>query len=174
MNRYDGFARHAFLGEIEHQASLGIMAAKRLPTSSASDIEPLAVWSAIQSLLIAAGNVSKILWPVGEKSAPRGEMLRQLLQVAHDSPLADRRFRNHFEHYDERLEAWLANRKSAVYTDQFIGSFASVPEGFASSVHRAYDVDTQTVSFRGEAIQLRPLVLALGELVLKTQRTTFV
>lgn len=36
----------------------------------------------------------------------RGERLRKMLKVK-NSILSDRKFRNHFEHYDERIEEWL-------------------------------------------------------------------
>ena len=60
----------------------------------------LRVWSAIQSLLVAVANISKILW---SGSAKRGKDLRTILEISDGSELHQRALRNHFEHYDERL-----------------------------------------------------------------------
>lgn len=69
------------------------------------DFDRVETWCSIQTILVAAGNVSKILWP-NEKYKVRGEKLRQLLNVEKDNPLSNRKFRNHFEHYDERIEEY--------------------------------------------------------------------
>jgi hypothetical protein len=162
----DAFAKHAFLGEIDYQAQLAAFAAERLPTRE-DDFDSVDVWCAIQSILAAAGNVSKILWPVRSVREPRGVILRRLLDVANDNALADRSFRNTFEHYDERLEDWLAGRESAGYIDQLIGSSAGFPKDFSPNVHRAFDLDTMTLSYRGESVSLRTILAALDELRLK-------
>jgi hypothetical protein len=71
-------------------------------------------WYSVQSLLMAAANVSKLLWPTyrrGENLIPcRGEELRKSLAISDEhSPLSDRTLRNHFEHFDARLEHWPAS-----------------------------------------------------------------
>jgi len=53
-------------------------------------------WYSIQSILVAAGNVSKILWP-SQKYKIRGQKLRELLGVENNNPLSSRKFRNHFD-----------------------------------------------------------------------------
>lgn len=95
-----GFTKHAFLCEIDFQSRIALRAADRL-TEIGHGLDKIDIWSAIQSLLIAAGNVSKILWPSKEASALRGSILRELLDVENNNPLYDRKFRNLFEHYDE-------------------------------------------------------------------------
>jgi len=99
-------AEMVFIGEIVLQSKIAELAAKRLSASKES-FDQIEVWSSIQSILVAAGNVSKILWPQKEKYAGRGERLRELLKVSEDNILFDRKFRNHFEHYDERIEDWV-------------------------------------------------------------------
>jgi hypothetical protein len=64
------------------------------------------VWSEIQSILVAAGNASKLLWGSSRGKEEERELLREAAGVADDSPLKSRKIRNAFEHIDERLEDW--------------------------------------------------------------------
>src|SRR5690348_1175775 len=109
-----------FLSEIEWQCQFAERAAEQLQ-AGAQRSDTIGTWAAVQAILTAAGNVSKILWPPRRESAARGEMLRALLGVGDNNALSDRTFRNHFEHYDERIEDWLTSRSSSTYTDQIIG-----------------------------------------------------
>ena len=163
----DSFARHALLGEIEHQALLADRAAVRLPHTG-QQFDSLDVWGAIHSILAAAANVSKILWPVPLSKA-QGSAIRELLCVRDDNALKNRSLRNAFEHYDERLEDWHANRASAASTDQLIGSATGFPAGFSARVHRAFDTDTWTLRCLGESLDLRVVLAALRELYLKSR-----
>lgn len=151
-----------FLGELLYQSQFAAKAAARL--SPDAPHEPLEIWSAVQSLLIAAGNVSKILWPVRSQSAQRGALLRTLLAIDGNSVLSDRTLRNHCEHYDERIEDWFSSPQSAVYEDQAIGT---LPRGLLDrpqNAHRHYDPRTQVLTFRGESRNLAVLVRALDDL----------
>ncbi len=78
-NQRQAFAKHLFLSEIEYQSQFAAKAAERLVSSDQRD--PIEIWSAVQSILIASANVSKILWPSRERFAPRGAMLRALLDI---------------------------------------------------------------------------------------------
>src|SRR2546426_2474151 len=84
-NQRQAFAKHLFLGEIEYQSRFAAKAAERLVTCDQRD--PIEIWSAVQSILIASANVSKILWPSRERFAPRGAMLRALRSEEHTSEL---------------------------------------------------------------------------------------
>jgi len=156
-------AELVFIGEIVNQAKFAERAAKRLRTTT-PDFDPVEVWGAIQSILIAAGNVSKILWPPRKTSAARGEMLRKLLDVDDRNPLSDRNFRNHFEHYDERIEDWFEQNGSAVYIDSRIDPFDSVWGRNPANLHRGYDPLTKTLTFRGESTDLAAILSALEEI----------
>jgi hypothetical protein len=156
-------AELVFVGEIVNQAKFAERAAERLK-ATADDIDPVEVWGAIQSILIAAGNVSKILWPPRKTSAERGEMLRELLDVDDRNPLSDRHFRNHFEHYDERIEDWFAESGSAVCIDSRIDPFDSPWGRNPANFHRGYNPLTKTLTFRGESTDLAAILSALQEI----------
>jgi hypothetical protein len=166
MTREDqskAFVTHIFLGEIEYQCQLAARATEQLQACSKPS-DPIGIWSAIQVILTAAGNVSKILWPPRRKYGPRGVALRALLDIDKSNALSRRTFRDHFEHYDERIEDWLTSGRSATYTDQIIGPPPGFLRQFPQNAHRGYDPSTQTLSFRGESMNLGSILEALTEI----------
>lgn len=156
-------AELVFIGEIVKQAKIAKRASERLEATS-NRFDEIEVWSSIQSILVAAGNVSKILWPSRKSSLARGKTLRTLLNVNDRNLLSDRKFRNHFEHYDERIEDWFENNRSAVYADSTIDPFRSIWGGNIANSHRAYNPLTQTLTFRDESVDLAALLNALDEI----------
>ncbi len=156
-------AELVFIGEIMKQAKIAQRAAERLQATT-DHFDELEVWCSIQSILVAAGNISKILWPSRKASAARGERLRTLLNVDDRNLLSDRKFRNHFEHYDERIEDWFEENRSAVYMDSSIDPFESIWGSNPANLHRAYNPLTQTLAFRGESMDLAALLNVLDEI----------
>jgi len=151
-------AEMAFISEIVIQSKIAEMAADQLTKTS----DPIEVWGSIQLILVAAANVSKILWPV-DKYLSRGKHLRELLGVDDDNMLSKRTFRNHFEHYDDRIEKWFEKSSSAVYIDSEINSFEPTPWSLPRFVHRSYNPSSKMLSFRGESIDVAAVLLALAE-----------
>lgn len=64
-----------------------------------------AVFSSIHSFLSHCANVSKMLTADDGENTPK--TIGDILGVSHDSDIHKRRFRNHLEHYDERLKKWI-------------------------------------------------------------------
>ncbi len=155
-----------FIGEIVLQSKIAELAAKRL-LAIKDNFDQIEVWSSIQSILVAAGNVSKILWPQEKKYAVRGKRLRELLKVDDNNMLSDRRLRNHFEHYDDRIEKWFKGKSSAVYSDLAVDPLKSMRRNFPTNHHRAYDPLTQTLTFRGESFDLAAVLKELKEIRIK-------
>jgi hypothetical protein len=156
-----------FISEIVLQSKIAHRADERL-LATRENFDYIEVWCSIQSILVAAGNVSKILWPQ-KKCEARGEALRRLLKIEfdHNYLLSDRKFRNHFEHYDERIDAWFAENRSAVYTDLVMNPFPSIFGSSFNNYHRAYNSVTQTLTFRGKTIDLAAVLKELDEIRLK-------
>jgi hypothetical protein len=148
-----------FLSEIVLQSKIALRAGERLQAAD-NNLDRVDVWSTIQTILIAAGNISRILWPGNKKYGERGENLRKLLNIESENLLSDRRFRNHFEHYDERVEDWYTNTPSAVYTD-----LAMNPDlygtSYTKSYHRGYNTYNNTLVFRDETLDLAALLNAI-------------
>jgi hypothetical protein len=150
-----------FIGEIVLQSKIAKRAAERLQAAH-NNFDKVEVWCSIQSILVAAGNVSKILWP-NQQHKVRGERLRQILKVEKGNLLSDRKFRNHFEHYDERIEDWFNNQTSAVYTD--LAMNPSLRGTTASRDHRGYNSFNNTLIFRGESLDLGKVLKALEDIL---------
>ena len=146
-----------FLGEIVLQSKIARRAAERLEATQ-NNFDNVEVWCSIQSILVAAGNVSKILWPPEKKYKMRGERLRQMLKVQDDNILSDRKFRNHFEHYDSRIEDWFSKQSQGVYID--LAMNPSFP-GRNLNSHRGYNSFNNTLEFRGEILDLNDILKAL-------------
>jgi len=153
-------AEMAFICEMVTQAKIAERAADQLAKTS----DPIAVWGSIQSILVAAANVSKILWPAKKSYLSRGTHLRELLGVDDSNMLSKRTFRNHFEHYDERIEEWFDKSNSAVYMDSEINPFEPTPWSLPRVVHRSYNPSSQMLSFRNESIDLAAVLAALAEI----------
>ena len=157
-----------FIREVALQSQIALRAADRLPKET-SGLDKLEVWVSIQSILVATANISKILLPQSKDHKSRGDHLRKILAIDDDNVLLDRRFRNHFEHYDERIESWFDPPKSAVYTDLVIDPFMSSRKFFPQFYHRGYNPVDRTVTFRGQHINLNAAILALEELLEKCE-----
>jgi hypothetical protein len=121
------------------------------------------LWYSVQSLLIAAGNISKLLWP-SQFAAQRGEELRTSLGVHDSSPLRPRVFRNHFEHFDERLEQWATSSDRRNFADSNVGPTGMISGLDPADYLRNFDTSKHAVTFRGDSYLLKPVVDALREL----------
>lgn len=159
-------AEMVFISEIVMQSKIAKLAAKRLPATH-DHFDHIEVWCSIQSILMAAANVSKILWPQDKKYAARGALLRSQLNVAENNLLSDRKFRNHFEHYDERIEKWFKKNPSMVYMDLTIDPFKPIWGPNLANKHRAYNPLTKTLAFRGESFDLAAVLNELEEIRIK-------
>ncbi len=158
----EGIKDMVFLGEIVLQSKIATRAAERLE-STQETFDRVEVWCSIQSILVAAANVSKILKPPDKKYKMRGERLRQLLAVNDDNILLDRKFRNNFfEHYDSRVEEWFGKQSQGVYID--LAMNPSLRGGFSGNDHRGYNSFDNSLMFRGERLDLNAVLSALSEL----------
>ena len=116
----------------------------------------IAAFYAIQSLLVAAANLSKALWD-GRNPADRAP-LRARLNVLDTSPLHPRDMRNHYEHFDERLDEWYRSSKSHNYVDVSVSSKAAIHGVDEIDMFRTYDPQTGDLSFWGDKFNINQLV----------------
>ena len=63
-NQMNRLAEMVYIGEIVLQSKIAALAAQRL-VDREERLDWIETWSSIQSILVAAANVSKILWPQG-------------------------------------------------------------------------------------------------------------
>lgn len=115
---------------------------------------PDRMWYSIQALLIAAANLSKLLWGGGGEREVDRRSLRDSLGVTDDSPMRPTSVRNHFEHIDERIATWWAESPNHIFIDSNVGVTirADVPE---ERRFRHFDPATGVVSIWGKDINIR-------------------
>lgn len=123
-------------------------------------------WLAVQSMLAALANISKLLFPPDSKQ--RGIELRQSLGIPDDSFFNSRRMRNNYEHFDERIDTWAKTRKAKHLVDRTIGDHASLQQEFGiDNCLRNYDPDRGILTFCGETFEIALVEPALHDLKLK-------
>jgi hypothetical protein len=121
-------------------------------------------WFAIQGLLGAVGNISRILWPPRSEFRGRGLRLRQRLGITDGSSLALRDCRNYFEHFDERLDAWYQALGSRGFADSNIGPSSDFGGMDTTQYLRNYATNTQTIWFGGDRYDLGPVMSEVDRL----------
>jgi len=125
------------------------------------------IWYTIQNLLVCTANISKILWP--QNNDERGLELRKLLKIDDKSPLASRKLRNHFEHFDERLKDWGQKADLNNFIDRYIGNVKNFKLIDIKNTFRCFDNYRWTVTFQGEEYQLIPIIISLKNLYKETE-----
>lgn len=116
------------------------------------------VWFYIQSFLTSTANVSKLLFGTKEKVSSSRKPLRDLLNVSDDSVIRIRDMRNHFEHFDERIEKWDKTSVRHNFADKLIGP-TNMIYGLEQSDHfRHFDTSNGAIRFNGEEYLIQPIV----------------
>jgi hypothetical protein len=152
----------AFILEIRNQCSYVLLAQQDLETAMKQGGSSR-VWYSIQAALVSAANVSKILWPTKNASA-RGDYLRSLLGVEEAALIASRTFRNHFEHFDERLETWAASSKRQLLFDTNIAPVGMIEGVDPTDWLRNFDPVTRYLIYEGEVFDLPAVFREASEL----------
>lgn len=108
------------------------------------------IWWAAQSFVVAVGNLSKLLW--GEKGslAVQRKPLRDALNVGGVSLLQPTSMRNHFEHFDERIDRWWANSPGHNMIDMSLGPISIGGNVSGVDFFRGFDPDSGNLSFWGD------------------------
>ena len=119
------------------------------------------LWIGCQMFVVGAGNTSKALWGEGRRRnavASAREPLRTSLSVYDSSPLYDLDLRNHFEHYDERIDRWWNESTNHNHLDRLIGPPTSIAGLADIEMFRVLDPSEPTgprVVFWGEPYDLQ-------------------
>ncbi len=103
------------------------------------------IWFAVQAILTASANASKLLWGDSYRDPLTRADLRAALEVGEGSCLEPMQLRNQFEHYDEKIQKWRDKQKGEVYVGRNIGS-APLPD--SEDIFAHLDTSTSTVTFR--------------------------
>ncbi len=117
-------------------------------------------WMYVMTFLALSANVSKLLFPSsqgGKRAINRGKTLGTLLDVNDDSLLKNRELRDHFEHFDERLDAYFQSPRKDMYIDLNIGEISEIKGLDRKEVLRHLDNKNQVVIFLGEEYDIKAL-----------------
>lgn len=157
----NGLQEMSFISEILLQSRIAQLSAERLQTAN-ENLNKDEVWGSIQSILVSTGNISKILWPTYKIHSERGKALRLILKVENNNPLSERKFRNHFEHYDTRIQEWYDDNIGTAYIDLVINP--SLIGSSIGKIDRGYNSFNNTLIFRGEILDLNEILHAVKEI----------
>lgn len=149
-----------FCREIVRQAKFGLIGIAQINEGLRAQQNEI-LWYGVQSALVAGGNVSKLLWPPRARIPGRGEHLRAILRIDEDHFLAPRRFRNHFEHFDERLEAWASESARRNIVDEGVFSPGAIVGVDAGDYLRNYNPSSHSLTFRGDSYGIPELADSL-------------
>lgn len=173
MADIETFVLRVFQREVEKQCRYGVIAFNEIQLSLNKD-DTRGMWFALQNLLIASANLRKLLWgtysssdtqTTKERRERQRRLLRESLGVDDSSPLSAKSiFRNHFEHFDERVEEWAQKSERHNMVDDTIGH----PRHFVglepTDMLRMFDPATWTLHFQGTVYELAPVIHAIAQL----------
>lgn len=116
------------------------------------------VWADLQSVVLAAGNLSRLLWGQSASARASRRPLRESIGVGDESTLRLRGMRNHFEHIDERLDEWWRDSAQHYYADRNIGPRTEMLSGLQDVERfRHFEPDTGTLWFWGDRLELEAI-----------------
>jgi hypothetical protein len=130
-------------------------------------------WFALQAILSASANLSKLLWGSDDPRLTQAKReqreaertaLRASLGVPDDSPLKSRTVRNAFEHFDEKLERRFRDpKKRRGYVGRNIGGRST--DEAAQDRFGHYYPDDAVVAFWDQSVVVSELVEAARNLL---------
>lgn len=121
------------------------------------------LWIGCQMFVVGSGNASKALWGDGRNRQKISEgrlPLRESLNVDDTSPLFSLELRNHFEHYDERIDRWWKNSPRHNHVDRMIGPPSAISGIDDEDRFRVLDPsgpDGPQIVFWGQTFDLQPI-----------------
>lgn len=164
----DTFHLRIFQGHVRDQCQFLIAAAHQLNAGLAEG-DTSHVLFAIQNLLSAGANVSKLLWGSRGKKMEERKQLRESIGIADDSPLREVTMRNNFEHMDERIDRWWAESTSHNFADKIIGPQNAIAGLEPVETFRWFDPAKAEVIFWGERFNVQALVDEAEKILPKLQ-----
>jgi hypothetical protein len=130
-------------------------------------------WFFSQAFLSAVANISKILFPTQGGNQERGLTLRTLLGITDDSLFnsQNRAMRNHYEHFDERLDEWWTTSRIRGHADKNLYPICFLESEFGEeNCFRNFDSKPGILTFMGQHFAIEPVMEQLGRLRVELER----
>jgi len=173
----DDFLLRLYLEQAKDECERAFSAVKALNAALESNGE-LDPFVPAQAIIHHAAAVSKIFWPPGsrdkvarKRAHRRGETLRSELALVRPHAVQARTLRDHFEHFDERLDAWVQQSKNRYIVNQLVGPRTAIGgDAIADTdiIHH-YDPAAKTYAFRGEKFDIQALAAGLDDIFLRIE-----
>jgi hypothetical protein len=149
----DTFVLRILQGEVQFQCRAVLDAGGRLQQAVPTrDVEM--VFVALQGVLVASANLSKLLWGSGGRRDAERIRLRESLAVADDSPLRDPQLRNDFEHFDERVELWFETSTNRNYIGRYVGPYGGIVGPATGDRFQHFDPVTGEATFWDHSVNV--------------------
>jgi hypothetical protein len=146
-----------FEREVERHCRYLLVAAHAMQNAlAAQDVGGF--FMAAQTFVTAGANISKALWGSGGSRTEHRAPLRRSLGVDDNSCLRPTRFRNHLEHYDERLETWWKTSANHNIAEDNIMPAGAIVGIEPSETFRGFDPTTGELTFWGERLSVPTIV----------------
>jgi len=171
----DDFLLRLYLEQAKEECESAFSAIKALNAALSPQAESDPFMPA-QALVHHAAAVSRIFWPPGSKdkilrkrSHRRGEKLRTAIGLVSPHPVQARTLRDHFEHFDERLDDWAERSRNRNIVKRLVGPRTAIGGDAISDsdiIHH-YDPASKVYAFRGEKFDVQNLATGLDDLYAK-------
>ncbi len=161
----------SFQSQIKLQCEFIQICERRLYESLTHN-KSLLVFLEIQNILTATANISKCLWGSGReknKVSHKRIKLQKSLFISNDSLLYDVEMRNHFDHFDDRIDTWWKSSECQNYADLLIGHSDMIKGIAPSDEFRGFDPNTGEIRFNRKKFNLYKLLEEVGRIYLIVQ-----
>lgn len=171
----DEFLQKIYLGQVKQECERCFQAIHAMNAIMNKQFEDDFFQPALD-LIHHAAAVSRIFWPPGgrnkqntKRAQRRGQFLRDLLVIPAGHAVQNRSLRDHFEHFDERLDDWAETSKNRNIVFRFIGSRNAIGGSAIqdSDIIHHFDPQTKVFSFRGEKFDVQALAHGLDDIFKK-------
>jgi hypothetical protein len=117
----------------------------------------------LQNIVVQGAALSRYFWPARKDHKKRGEILRKAFDVTDTSPLKSRDLRNDIEHFDEKLDTYLAGGIVGVILPHYIGPLPAL-SAIPSHLFRAYYTDKAIFEILGKRYDINPITKEIGRI----------
>jgi len=150
------FNTRSAVASIERLSNALEQVSRDTPGGALERLDRSALLNELQNVILQAAALSRYFWPARQGHETRAKQLRDALDVTEDNPLKNRDLRNEIEHFDEKLDAYLAEGITGHIIPEFVGPRPQ-SDGMAAHIFRAYYLDVGLFEMLGKCYELQPL-----------------
>lgn len=150
------FTTRSAVASIQRVSNALEQVSRDTPGDALERLDRSALLNELQNVILQAAALSRYFWPARQGHETRAKQLRDAFDVTEDNPLKNRDLRNEIEHFDEKLDAYLADGIAGYIFPEFVGP---LPESDRVPAHifRAYYLDVGLFEMLGKRYELQPL-----------------